>query len=163
MEATNVVIGMKREATSLAEMLKRDFGREIKRSDALERVARLRGFENWDTAVACAGREKDNTESSVLTRREQFTQLFAFHAGINNGRTMVDAISILKDQPNKEAATGWGRVQFDDEVRNKLSEIFLQTGLFDEDIITISSMVDGYAEWGSSFLRVLDYVKETIN
>lgn len=154
---------MKREATNLAHMLKQEFGCQITHSDALERIARLRDFDNWDTAVACVGRKHSEVMTNILSRRDQFIQIFGFHTAIRNGMTVSNAIKSFKEQFDIEAANGWQCAIFDENSGAPISATLRSTGLFDDDVITIASMVDGYGDWSSSLSSIVDYLKTTMH
>lgn len=144
MDNTNEVTIMKREAKNLASMIAQDFSHKISHSDALERVAALRGFKNWDTAIASVRRAPEPVagDSSVpLTLKTQLSQLFALRVGLRNCKLLPTVIKSLQEQPDPAMAAVWARVK-PDPLGCTLSDILGQIGIFDDATIAVARVSD---------------------
>ena len=143
MEAYNAVAGLKQQASNLSKMMRTDFGRNMSRSEALERIAKIHGYDNWDTAAGCVVRLAQATQQGVLSPEAQIAQLMALDAGLVGNLTFRHIVDRLAEQPNSTAAAAWQRVS---NVKDMVSvrpinEVLAETGLFDHDVLLIVGMV----------------------
>lgn len=154
---------MKTEATNLARMIEAEFGKKLTRSEALEKVAYLRGFDNWDTAVACGGMvalapklspapEAQTTviPKNVLSSHDQISQLFMLHTATNHGFTYRAAIDLLCKQKDPRYANRWRQVSLDP--KSKLPDLLDQTEMFSPNIILMAGI-------GSDQRIILDLIQ----
>lgn len=143
MEAYNAVAGLKQQASNLSKMMRADFGRNMSRSEALERIAKIHGYDNWDTAVGCVVRVEQATQQGVLSPEAQIAQLMALDAGLVGNLTFRHIVDRLAEQPNSMAAAAWHRVlNVKDMVSVRpINEVLAETGLFDHDVLLIVGMV----------------------
>lgn len=158
---------MKSEATNLARMIEAEFGKKLTRSEALEKVAYLRGFDNWDTAVACGGMvaivptpspapeaRTVAIPKTALSLNDQVSQLFMLHTALHNGFTYEAAVGILCKQKDLRCANRWQQVSFD--LKSKLPDLLDQTEMFCPDIILMAGM--GHDQ--RIILDLIEYLKK---
>jgi hypothetical protein len=167
MKNNDSILRMKREATNYARLIQQDFGKSIQRSEALEKVAYLNGFPNWDTAVALASESTPRT-AEPLSHLLQYSQLQAFQAGLRGGGILASILEILARQSDPRLAKGWASVH--KAIKRKAIVIeswpqfivrqLRETNFFDDQVVLMMEMSAQFESDTERCLdRAVDYLK----
>jgi hypothetical protein len=109
MKNNDSISRMKREATNYARLIQVEFGKSVQRGEALEKIAALNDFPNWDTAVALSS-GPNTPADEPLSHLLQYSQLQAFRAGLRSGGPLANVVEILARQSDPMLAKGWESV-----------------------------------------------------
>lgn len=127
MEKNELKQRAKRLKTAIFSVLNMD----CTQSQAYEIMAKEENFPNWDALSGSL--EKTNT---VLSAKEQIAQLFFIAHGLREGFAFSHIVELLANQSNQMAKKAWAGVSKD----KNIYEVFSQTKLFNDSVITIFKM-----------------------
>ena len=160
MNANNTVIALKKEAKNLSQILNREFGQTISHSKALEFIAQVHGYPNWDTAVAKVD-VRGVSAAAPLSRHDQLWQLIAIRDSLKNKARFGTTLELLKSQPNAVAAAGWKQVSVGDGA--DIGNVLIDSQLFDADVVNIFHFVHVEHDLCGSFNTCIEYLKSVNN
>lgn len=131
---------------------------ECTQSQAYELIAKEENYPNWDSLSGSIDKQSNEISTiPTLTNKEQIGQLFLAGEGLRNGFPFYNVLPFLMGQKNITISRAWAKVSINK--KEKISEIFADTGFFSEEVLIILKMADngGYLDYGIK--SAIDFLK----